>query len=397
MLSKKIQEALAGSSAIRAMFIEGKELSAKYGAENVFDFSLGNPASPAPDSVREVIKTLADQMSPLELHGYMDNSGFLDVRETIAFDLNQRFLTSFAGSQIVMTVGAAGGLNILFKTLLDPGDEVVVFAPFFAEYRNYTNNFDAILVTVEPDRTDFQPNLAAFSDAVTAKTKIVLVNTPNNPTGVIYSDETLAGIGEILREKEKEYGTTIYLVSDEPYRELIYDGETEKFLTKFYQNTIVGYSFSKSLSLPGERIGYLAVPEECEDADEILQGLNIANRILGFVNAPSLIQKSVAMCIQEKTDLSFYDKNRITLYEGLTRLGFECIRPKGAFYLWMKSPIENEKEFIAAAKKYNIIMVSGAAFGCGGYVRLSYCIPHIQILRSLKMFEQLAKDFSTDI
>ena len=393
MLSKKIKAALEGSSAIRAMFVEGKELAAKVGAENVFDFSLGNPATPAPESVNRIVKELLDEVDPLVLHGYMSNSGYEDVRTAIADNLNERFGTEFTWENIVMTVGAAGGINIVFKTILDPGDEVIVFAPFFGEYRSYAANFDASVVAVQPDLETFQPDLAAFEAAFTEKTKAVLVNTPNNPTGVIYSDETMKKIAEILLRKEKEYQKEIYLISDEPYRELIYDGAEENFLTKYYHNTIVGYSFSKSLSLPGERIGYIAVPNEADDAKDLLAGIEVANRTLGFVNAPSLMQKVVAGCVNEKTNLEFYDKNRKDLYEGLKKLGFTCIKPQGAFYLWLKSPVEDEAEFVAAAKKYNLILVKGSAFGCGGYVRLAYCISNEKINRSLEAFAKLAKEY----
>ena len=393
MLSKKIKAALEGSSAIRAMFVEGKELAARVGAENVFDFSLGNPATPAPEAVNRIVKELVDGEDPLVLHGYMSNSGYEDVRAAIADNLNKRFGTDFTWENIVMTVGAAGGINIIFKTILDPGDEVIVFAPFFGEYKSYAANFDASVVAVQPDYATFQPDLAAFEAAFTEKTKAVLVNTPNNPTGVIYSDETMKKIAEILLRKEKEYQKEIYLISDEPYRELIYDGAEENFLTKYYHNTMVGYSFSKSLSLPGERIGYIAVPNEADDAKDLLAGIEVANRTLGFVNAPSLMQKVAAGCVDEKTNLEFYDKNRKDLYEGLKKLGFTCIKPQGAFYLWMKSPVEDEAEFVAAAKKYNLILVKGSAFGCGGYVRLAYCISNEKINRSLEAFAKLAKEY----
>ncbi len=393
MLSKKIQAALAGSSAIRAMFVEGKELAAKIGEENVFDFSLGNPATPAPQAVNNAIKELLDETDPLVLHGYMSNSGYEDARAVIAENLNKRFDTNFKAANIVMTVGAAGGLNIVFKAILDPGDEVIVFAPFFGEYRSYAANFDANIVAVAPDYETFQPDLAAFEAAITNKTKAVIVNTPNNPTGVIYSPETMQGIGDILSRKEEEYNKEIYLISDEPYRELVYDGVKEDFLTKYYHNTIVGYSFSKSLSLPGERIGYIAVPDEVTDAKNMLAGIEVANRTLGFVNAPSLMQKAVARCIDETTNLEFYDKNRKVLYEGLTKLGFTCVKPQGAFYLWMKSPVENEEEFVQTAKKYNLLLVKGSAFGCGGYVRLAYCVANEKIVRSLDAFAKLAQEY----
>ncbi|MDY5774546.1 MAG: pyridoxal phosphate-dependent aminotransferase [Lachnospiraceae bacterium] len=393
MVSKKIEKALQGSSAIRAMFNEGKEMAALYGAENVYDFSLGNPATPAPAKVNEAIKQAVDQLNPLELHGYMSNAGYEDVRKAMADNLNGRFGTDFTERNIVMTVGAAGGLNIIFKTLLDPGDEVVVFAPYFGEYRAYAANFDAVIVEVAPDFESFQPDLQEFEKKLTAKTKVVLVNTPNNPTGVVYSEDTMKQIAAILEKKEKEYGHEIYLVSDEPYRELVYDGVQELFLTKYYRNTIVGYSFSKSLSLPGERIGYVAVPNEVVDAQKILDGLEVSNRTLGFVNAPSLIQKAAAAAVEEKTDVDFYDRNRKLLYEGLTKLGFNCVKPQGAFYLWMKSPDEDEERFVENAKKYHIILVKGSAFACPGYVRMAYCVSPDMIQKSLPEFEKLAREY----
>lgn len=393
MVSKKIEKALQGSSAIRAMFNEGKEMAALYGAENVYDFSLGNPATPAPAKVNEAIKQAVDELNPLELHGYMSNAGYEDVRKAMADNLNGRFGTDFTEKNIVMTVGAAGGLNIIFKTLLDPGDEVVVFAPYFGEYRAYAANFDAVIVEVAPDFESFQPDLQEFEKKLTAKTKVVLVNTPNNPTGVVYSEDTMKQIAAILEKKEKEYGHEIYLVSDEPYRELVYDDVQELFLTKYYRNTIVGYSFSKSLSLPGERIGYVAVPNEVVDAQKILDGLEVSNRTLGFVNAPSLIQKAAAAAVEEKADVDFYDRNRKLLYEGLTKLGFNCVKPQGAFYLWMKSPDEDEERFVENAKKYHIILVKGSAFACPGYVRMAYCVSPDMIQKSLPEFEKLAREY----
>ena len=397
MVSKRIQKALLGNSAIRAMFVEGKAMAEKYGAENVYDFSLGNPATPAPAALNNSIRDLLDEADKkgasgsLELHGYMENAGYKDVREAIAENLNKRFGTAFDGQNIVMTVGAAGGLNIIFKTILDPGDEVIVFAPFFGEYRQYAANFDADIVTVNPDLRTFQPDLADFAAKITGKTKALIVNTPNNPTGVIYKPETMQAIAAILEKKQEEYGHDIYLISDEPYRELVYAGNKEDFLTKYYKNTIVGYSFSKSLSLPGERIGYVVVPNEASDAEDLIRGIEISNRTLGFVNAPSLIQKAVARCLDEKTDVSFYDENRKMLYDGLTNLGFTCIKPEGAFYLWVKSPVANEEEFVEEGKKLHLLMVKGSAFGCGGFVRLAYCVSHETIKNSLPAFAKLAE------
>lgn len=393
MLSKNIQNALKGNSVIRAMFMEGKEMAAKIGAENVYDFSLGNPATPAPARVNQAIKDAVDELDSMELHGYMANAGYEDVRQAVADNLNKRFGTDFDFHNIVMTVGAAGGLNIILKTFLDPGDEVIAFAPYFGEYRGYVANFGGTIVEVAPNLENFQPDLIDFEAKISKKTKAVIINTPNNPTGVIYSDETMTEMAQILEKKEQEYGHEIYLISDEPYRELVYDGNPVRFLTKFYHNTIVGYSFSKSLSLPGERIGYVVVPNEVTDAADVLTGIEISNRTLGFVNAPSLIQKAVAACLDEQTDVAYYDKNRELLYNSLTNMGFTCIKPQGAFYLWVESPVEDEEAFVQAAKKHHILFVKGSAFACPGYVRIAYCVSYEKIQNSLPAFEKLAAEF----
>ena len=394
MIAEKMKGLVANSSAIRAMFEEGNRLAGIYGAENVFDFSLGNPNVPAPEAVKKAIEDLVENEDPLVLHGYTNsNSGYADVREAVAKSLNERFGTAFEGKNIIMTVGAAGGLNVILKTIINAGDEVLTFAPYFGEYRAYVNNFDGVLVEVSPNTVDFQPKLDEFEQKITPKTKAVIVNTPNNPTGVVYSEETIKKMAAIMEAKQKEYGTEIFLISDEPYRELVYDGAEVPYLTKYYDNTIVGYSYSKSLSLPGERIGYLVIPDEVADSEDMLSAANVANRILGFVNAPTLQQKIVKACLNEKTDISYYDRNREALYNGLKECGFDCIRPEGAFYLFVKSPVENEKEFCEAGKKYNILMVPGSSFACPGYVRLAYCVSYETIVNSLPKFAELAKEY----
>ena len=394
MIAEKMKNMVANSSAIRAMFEEGTRLAKIYGAENVFDFSLGNPIVAAPEAVKRAIIELLEENDPVVLHGYTNsNSGYADVRETVAKSLNERFGTKFEGKNIVMSVGAAGGLNVILKTLINPGDEVIAFAPYFGEYRSYTNNYDGVLVEVSPNTVDFQPKLDEFEKKITPRTKAVIVNTPNNPTGVVYSEETIKKLASIMESKQREYGTDIYLISDEPYRELIYDGAEVPYLTKYYDNTIVGYSYSKSLSLPGERIGYLVIPDEVKDSEDVQAAANVATRILGFVNAPTLQQKVVARCINEKTDITFYDRNRETLYNGLRECGFECIKPEGAFYLFVKSPVADEKEFCAAAKKYNLLLVPGSSFACPGYVRLAYCVAYETIVNSLPKFKELAQEY----
>lgn len=395
MISKKMENMVANSSAIRAMFEEGNRLAKIYGSENVFDFSLGNPNVPAPDAVKYAIKELLDEEDPVVLHGYTNsNAGYEDVRIAIADSLNERFGTHFCSKNITMTVGAAGGLNVILKSLINPGDEVIAFAPYFGEYRSYTDNYDGVLVEVSPNTTDFQPKLDEFEQKISPKTKAIIVNTPNNPTGVVYSEETIQKMAAILEKKQKEYGTDIYLISDEPYRELAYDGVEVPYLTKYYANTIVGYSYSKSLSLPGERIGYLVIPDEASDSEKLIGAVNVATRILGFVNAPTLQQKVVKACLNEKTDISYYDRNRETLYNGLKNLGFDCIKPEGAFYLFVKSPIADEKEFCNEAKKYNILIVPGSSFACPGYVRMAYCVSDETIVNSLPKFAELAKQYN---
>lgn len=394
MIAKKMQSMVANSSAIRAMFEEGNRLAQIYGRENVFDFSLGNPNVAAPQEVKDAILEILEEEDPVVLHGYTNsNAGYADVRQAVADSLNERFDTKFEGKNIIMTVGAAGGLNVALKILLNPGDEVITFAPYFGEYRSYTANFDGVLVEISPDTESFQPKLDEFEVKITEKTKAVIVNTPNNPTGVVYSEETIKRMAAILEAKQKEFGTDIYLISDEPYRELAYDGVEVPYLTKYYANTIVGYSFSKSLSLPGERIGYLVIPDEASDSADLQSAASVATRILGFVNAPTLQQKMVAKCLNAKIDISYYDRNRETLYNGLRECGFECIKPEGAFYLFVKSPIEDEKEFCGAAKKYNILIVPGSSFGCPGFVRMAYCVSYETIVNSLPKFKELASEF----
>ena len=393
MIADKMKSFVKNSSAIRAMFEEGKKMAEKYGAENVYDFSLGNPNVPAPVKVKEAIIEELEKEDPVMLHGYMSNSGYEDVRQAVAESLNQRFGTAFHENNIVMTVGAAGGLNVILKAILNPGDQVLVFAPYFGEYNSYVENYDGEVTVVSPNTETFQPNLTEMEEKITEKTKAVIVNSPNNPTGVVYSEATIKAMAEILAKKEQEFGTDIYLISDEPYRELAYDGVEVPYLTKYYKDTIVGYSFSKSLSLPGERIGYLVIPDEAADSSDLQSAANVATRILGFVNAPSLMQRAVAKCLDAKADVPYYDRNRNALYQGLKELGFSCIKPEGAFYLFVKSPVEDEQVFCQAAKKHHILIVPGSSFACPGYVRIAYCVAYETILNSMPGFAKLAEEF----
>lgn len=394
MISEKMRPLVNNNSAIRAMFEEGNKLREKFGEENVFDFSLGNPNVPAPREVNEAIIDIVSKEDSGSIHGYMNNAGYEDVRQTIAQSINKKHQTNFSCKNIIMTVGAASGLNILLKTILDPGDEVVTFAPYFVEYGNYVANFDGKLVVVPADTRDFQPDLEGLEKAITSRTKAVIVNNPNNPTGVIYSEETIIKLAQVLREKEKELGTVIYLISDEPYRELAYDGVEVPYLTKYYNDTLVGYSYSKSLSLPGERIGYIVVPDEADGSEEFIGAATIANRVIGCVNAPSLMQKVIGRCLDAKVDVEYYDRNRKTLYKALTEYGFQCAKPQGAFYLWLKSPCPDELQFCQDGKRYNILMVPGSSFGCKGYVRLAYCVSYETIVNSLPSFRQLSKEYN---
>ena len=393
MIAEKMRPLVENNSAIRAMFEEGKRLAAIYGPENVYDFSLGNPNVPAPEAVNRAITDIVAEEASTMVHGYMSNAGFEDVRDTVAQSLNRRFGTQFHLENILMTVGAASGMNVIIKTVLDPGDEVIVFAPYFMEYGAYVRNYDGVLVTVSPDTSSFQPNISELKEKITRRTKAVIINTPNNPTGVVYSSETLEQIAAAMKAKEEEYRTSIVLISDEPYRELAYDGVEVPYVTPFYHNTVVCYSYSKSLSLPGERIGYLVIPDEMEDSKAVIAAATIANRVLGCVNAPSLMQRVILRCIDEKVNVEAYDRNRNLLYNGLTGFGFECIRPEGAFYLFVKSPEADDRAFSEVCKKHRLLVVPGTSFACPGYVRISYCVSYEQIERSLPAFEAVAGEY----
>lgn len=390
MIAKSIREQVEKSSVIRQMFEEGARRAALYGAQNVFDFSLGNPNVPAPESVNASIKEIIENRESTKIHGYMNNAGFPEVRKTIAESLNKKYATTFTEENIIMSVGAAGGMNSILKSVLDPGDEVVVLAPFFGEYTNYVANFSGKLVVVPPNPPEFRPDAEALSKAITKKTKAVIINNPNNPTGVVYNEEDIKKMTAVISEKSAEYGTDIALISDEPYRELVYDGGEVPFLTKYYQNTFICYSYSKSLSLPGERIGYIVIPDEMKDSEAVRSAVTVATRILGYVNAPSLMQLAVAANAEAEVNVAAYDKNRQALYKGLTELGFECVKPEGAFYLFMKSPIDDEKTFCDLAKEENILLVPGSAFGCPGYVRIAYCVAYETIINSMTGFKRLA-------
>ena len=383
MINEKMAKMAGTNSAVREMFEEGNRLKALYGPENVYDFSIGNPYFPAPASVKTAIVEILETMDSNFIHGYMPNDGYPAVRQTVAEYINTNFGDNISGDNIIMTVGAAGGLNACLKALLNEGDEVIVPAPYFLEYGHYVGNYGGVIVPVHSKESEgFMPDIEGIAAAINPKTKAVIINNPNNPTGVIYP----AAVFEKL-------GISIYLISDEPYRELAFDGAEVAYLPKYYRNTIVGYSWSKSLSLPGERIGYLEIPPRIDEYEVVRSAISICARILGFVNAPSLMQLVVQRCINESTDIAAYDNNRKLLYGGLQELGFTCAKPEGAFYLWLKSPTADEKEFIGEAKKHNILLVPGSSFMCPGYVRIAYCVSPDTIKGSMKGFKALAERY----
>ncbi|ONI45112.1 aspartate aminotransferase [Candidatus Epulonipiscioides gigas] len=391
MISKKMQELVAGSSVIRAMFEEGKLMAKKYGAENVYDFSLGNPNTAPPSSLKQDIYNILENEE--QIHGYMNNSGHEKTREVIASSLNKKYALNLNFSNVCMCVGAAGGLNIILKTILNPNDEVIVFAPFFGEYKHYTSNFNGNLVVIPPNPPSFLPDFSAFKNAITKNTKAVIINTPNNPTGIIYDDKTLTALTDILKEKQKELSTEIYLISDEPYREIVYDNINIPCILSFYNNSFIAYSYSKSLSLPGERIGYVITNPNIADLTDVLAGLNVANRVLGFVNAPSLFQKVIEKYVETPAEIDLYKNNRDILYNHLTSLGFSLNKPEGAFYLFPKSLIEDDVKFCNEAKKFNLLLVPGSAFGCKGYFRIAYCVGEDTVKNSLIAFTKLYNYF----
>mgnify|MGYP001942192643 CR=1 FL=1 len=394
MISKKMEPLVKNSSVIRAMFEEGAKMKARYGEDKVFDFSLGNPNVPAPDEVREAIIAILENENPLKVHGYMNNAGFEGTRTAIANHLNKLHRTKFSAKNLIMVVGAGSALNVSLKTMLDPGDEVLTFAPYFVEYGNYVANYDGKLVVVPPNEEDFMPDVQKMKDAITPRTKAVIINNPHNPTGVVYEEDVIKEIAAALSEKQREFKTVIYLIVDEPYRELVYVDKTVPYVTKYYDNTIVAYSYSKSLSLPGERIGYIVIPDEADKSEEFIAAATIANRVSGCVNAPSLMQLVIERCVDAEADIEFYRRNGEILYKGLTEAGFECLKPEGAFYLWMKSPVADDKKFVEEAKKYNILMVPGSSFAGPGYVRLAYCVSKETCQNSIEKFKELAKEYN---
>ena len=393
MINETMKELGNKRSVIREIFEFGNRRRAEIGAENVYDFSLGNPNVPAPEAVNRTMIELLQTKSDMYLHGYTSAQGAIDTREAVAADLNRRFGTAFHKDNFYMTCGAAASLKISLTALYTPGDEVIAFTPFFPEYRVFVETCGAKLVTAASDQNTFQIDFEILKPLITEKTKAIIVNSPNNPSGVVYTAETVTNLAELLRAKEAEFGHAIYLIADEPYRELVYDGMDVPYLTKYYKDTIVCYSYSKSLSLPGERIGYILVPDEVTDAKDIYAAVCGAGRALGYVCAPSLAQHVIASCTGMVSDLNVYKLNRDLLIDSLTEYGFTCIHPDGAFYLFMKSPIADAGAFCEKAKDFDLLLVPADSFGTPGFVRIAYCVSTEMIRNSLPAFRKLAENF----
>ncbi len=384
-ISQKIREYLTGSSWIRKMFEEGARLKARYGADRVCDFSLGNPDVPPPPAVKRALEDLVRKDEPA-LHGYMPNAGFPFVREAMAIKVSKEQRLAVPMEHIVMTCGAAGALNVVLKAILEPGDEVIFPAPFFVEYKFYVENHGGVPKPV-PTKEDFSLDLEAIEKAINKKTKALLINSPNNPTGQLYSERELKDLVELLRQKSKDLGHPILLLSDEPYRHLVFDGLETPPIFPLYENSIVISSFSKELSLPGERIGYLALHPEAEDKEELMAAFILANRILGFVNAPALAQRLAAACVEEVVDVSIYERRRDLFCEVLREAGLEFIKPKGAFYIFPKTPID-DLEFCKLLQEELILAVPGRGFGGPGHIRLAFCVDEIFIEHARKGFKR---------
>ena len=392
MINRKMQELGAKRSVIRELFEYGKKRKSEIGEENVYDFSLGNPSVSAPDEVNLSIKRLLDEESSVSLHGYTSAEGDAAVRDAIASYINETYGESVTADCLYMSVGAAAALTTTLTAIISPGEEVIVPAPYFPEYRVFIERCGGVIREVPCDDR-LQLDTGAIESAISERTAAIIVNSPNNPTGAVYSVENITALCNVLRRCEEKYGHPIYLISDEPYRELVYDGVEVPYLTKYYDNTIVCYSFSKSLSIPGERIGYVLVCPRCADFAAVYQAVCGAGRALGFVCAPSLLQKILPRCIGKTADISVYDRNRRLLIDKLSALGLETVRPDGAFYLFIKSPSGDATEFCERAKKYEILIVPSDDFGYPGYARLAYCVTTEQIERAIPAFEKLANSY----
>ncbi len=396
MFNQKLVDSLGKSSMIRAMFEEGERLKKLYGKDKVFDFSLGNPDVEPPIEVTESLRRYVTSDEP-GLHKYMSNAGFADVRAKVAEYLQGKSGVALTPEHIVMVCGAAAGLNIALKALLNPGEEVIVLSPFFVEYLSYIDNAGGVPVIVKTLKDSFQIDVEAVEQAITSKTKAIILNSPNNPTGVIYSRNTLELLKKTITEKEEELGNHIFVISDEPYVSIVYDDAEVPNVLSIFEKSITVNSFSKSLALPGERIGYIAASSRIPEVQSLMAAMVSLNRTLGFVNAPALFQKVIADNLDVAVDTLSYKEKRDALYGHLTQVGFKCIKPDGAFYLFVKSPIEDDTAFCGSATKYNLLLVPGSGFGCPGYVRIAYCYDLDMIERSLPAFTQLAKEYGLTI
>ncbi|MFR2365521.1 MAG: pyridoxal phosphate-dependent aminotransferase [Eubacterium sp.] len=380
-------------SEIREIFEYGNKRKAEIGAENVFDFSIGNPSVPAPKSVDDAIIDLVNNFDSVALHGYTSAQGDAHVRETIANYINDKFGTNVTANNIYMTCGAAASLTIVMNAILQKDDECIVFTPYFPEYGVFIERTGAKLVEVKSQEKTFQIDMDNFEKAINEKTKAVIINSPNNPSGVVYTVETIEKMCQLLKKKEEEYGHPIFLITDEPYRELVYDDTEVPYVINYYDNTFVCYSYSKALSLPGERIGYIVVSPKMIDEDDAYAAVCGAGRALGYVCAPSMLQRVIEKCISDTSDISIYKENRDLLYNALTKMGFECVYPDGAFYLFVKAMGEDAYEFCEKAKEYELLLVPADSFGTPGYVRVSYCVQTKQIEDALPAFEKLAESY----
>jgi aspartate aminotransferase len=395
MLNEQMYGYGSKSSVIRELFAYGLERKKIVGEDKVYDFSIGNPSIPAPKEVKQAILELLEEPAEV-LHGYSPAAGDPKVRQTLADSVNRRFGTHYTADNFYMTAGAAASLSISIKALTNPGDEFITIAPFFPEYEVWVTTAGAELAVVPADTGNFQIDFDALERLIGPKTKGIIINSPNNPSGTVYSEETVRRLAELLEQKEKEYGTSIYLLSDEPYREIVYDGVTVPFVPNYYKNTLVCYSYSKSLSLPGERIGYIMVPDEAEDSRRVRAAVAGAGRALGYVCAPVLFQKAVAKCVDVSGDVSAYRRNRDLLYHGLTELGYECVRPQGAFYLFVKALEPDAGAFSEHAKKHDVLVVPSDSFGCEGYVRISYCVSEKTIQDAMPAFARIMEEYRAE-
>ncbi len=391
MISKKMLEAGSRKSIIRVIYDFGKERAAQIGAENVYDFSLGNPSVPAPEIVHQSMKKMMEEEDSVEIHGYTHLQGDINVRNKIAADINKKHGTSLTGGNIYMTTGATASLRICFSAIANPGDEFLVIAPFFPEYRVGIEQAGGTMVVIPARTTDFQIDFEALEKAINPATKAVIINSPNNPSGVVYTRETIDRLTGLLKKKQDELGQPIYLISDEPYREILFSKIDMPYLLNEYDNTMVCYSYSKSLSIPGERIGYIAFSPKLTDYNELFTAACGSARYLGFVNAPSMFQKVAAACNGEVANIEIYRKNRDLLYEALISYGYECVKPEGAFYLFPKAMEEDASAFCAKGREFNLLLLPSDDFGCKGHVRIAYCVDPMVIERSLPAFKKLAE------